>query len=195
MCSAEDRAGELYEVTDPVHTAGESSRNKTNPLRMFDKSKNVNFATPNSKRDVSLTIDLLSLATHARGPQVLTYRPQFVRGVRIWTPFRGRNGELKGSGVSGTEGDNSQFRGASPKLTSNPDSPYLKPYITHFVVPDRIFGSIYRTEPVPGRNSNTCRSQNNVRLGKKTQKTLWIPRNVWSGVSGTGNPNMKLVLV
>ena len=27
------------------------------------------------------------------------------------------------------------------------------------------------------------------------QKYPWLPRNVWSGVSGTGNPNMKLVLV
>ena len=32
--------------------------------------------------------------------------------------FRARNGELKGSDVLGTEGDNSPFRGARPKPTS-----------------------------------------------------------------------------
>ena len=31
--------------------------------------------------------------------------------------------------------------------------------------------------------------------GKSAQKYPWLPRNVWSGFSGTGNPNMKLVLV
>ena len=35
------------------------------------------------------------------------------------------------------------------------------------------------------------------RLGKcpTTISGPWAPRNVWSGVSGSGNPNMKLVLV
>ena len=33
------------------------------------------------------------------------------------------------------------------------------------------------------------------RFVKCAQKYRWVPRNVWSGVSGTGNANMKLVLV
>ena len=37
--------------------------------------------------------------------------------------FRAQNGELKGSGVLGSEGDNSPFRGARPKLTSYSDFP------------------------------------------------------------------------
>ena len=42
--------------------------------------------------------------------------------------FRARNGELKGSGVSGTEGDNSLFRGARAKLTSCSDLSPRRPY-------------------------------------------------------------------
>ena len=46
--------------------------------------------------------------------------------------FRARSGMLKGSGVSGSEGDNSPFRGARPTLISYSDSPYPKPHSTHF---------------------------------------------------------------
>ena len=41
-------------------------------------------------------------------------------------------------------------------------------------------------QPRPGRNT--------VRFGKSAQKYPWVPRNLWSGVSGTENLNMKLVL-
>ena len=45
--------------------------------------KNVNFATSKVKKNVNLTIDLLSLGVNAMEPQVLTYLPQTLRGVRI----------------------------------------------------------------------------------------------------------------
>ena len=109
--------------------------------------------------------------------------------------FRAQNGELKGSRVSGTEGDNSPFRGAILKLSSYSEYPYPKPHSTYFLVATCIFEHIYRTEPVSGRNSNPGSGRNTVRLSKSAKKYPWVPRNVWSGASGTGNPNMKLVLV
>ena len=60
--------------------------------------------------------------------------------------FQVRNGELKGSGVSGSEGDNSPFRGARPKLISYSDSPYPKPYSTHFLVPTGFSGGFTRIQ-------------------------------------------------
>ena len=59
-----------------------------------------------------------------------------------------RNGELKDSGVLGSEGDNTPFRGARPKLTSYSGSPYPKPHYTHSLLPTGIFKPIYRNEPV-----------------------------------------------
>ena len=54
-----------------------------------DKSrKKFNFATSKIKKNNNSTIDLLSLCIYAPGPQVLTFRPRVLRGVRIWTPFR-----------------------------------------------------------------------------------------------------------
>ena len=79
-------------------------------------------------------IDLYSLGICASGPQVFTHRPHILRGVRIWALFRGAS--------------------ARSKRTSYSDSPYPKPHSTHFLVPMGIFGRIYRTEPVSGRNSN-----------------------------------------
>ena len=52
-------------------------------LKINDKSNKCNFATPKVKKHFSLTIDLLSLGIYAPGLQVLTYRPQILRGVRI----------------------------------------------------------------------------------------------------------------
>ena len=45
------------------------------------------------------------------------------------------------------------------------------------------------------RNSSPCLGRNTVRFDKSAQKYPWVPKNVWSGVSGTGNSNMKSVLV
>ena len=90
---------------------------------------------------------------------------------------------------------NSQFRCARPKLTSYSDSQYLKPHSTHCLVPTGIFGWIYRAEQYFGPGRGCCSGRKPVRFGKSTRKYPWVPRNVWSGVSGTGNPNMKLVLV
>ena len=45
--------------------------------------KNINFTTSKVKKTVNLTVDLLSLGIYAPGPQVSTYRPQILRGVRI----------------------------------------------------------------------------------------------------------------
>ena len=52
------------------------------------KKKKINFATSKVKKKFNLTIDLLSLGVYAPGPQVLTYRSQILREIRIWTPFR-----------------------------------------------------------------------------------------------------------
>ena len=167
-------------------------------LTSFDKSNKCKFHHSSfSKNNVNSTIDLLSLGIYVPGPQALTLWHQITRGVEsaLRFGFRVRNGELKGSGVSGLEGDNSQFRGARPKLISYSDSPYPKPRFAHCLLPAGNFGPIYRTEPVSGQNSNPCPGQNTVWLGKAAQKHPWVPRNVWSGVSGTGNLNMKLVLV
>ena len=60
--------------------------------------------------------------------------------------FRSRPAEIKGSGVSGSEGDNSPFQGVTLKLGSYSDSPYPKPHSTHFLVPAGILGRICRTE-------------------------------------------------
>ena len=48
------------------------------------------------------------------------FESQLRSGFRAW------NGEVQGPGVSGSEGDNSPFRRARPKLTSYSDSPYPK---------------------------------------------------------------------
>ena len=66
----------------------------------------------------------------SRDPKFWTTGPNFGGDFEseLRSGFRGRNGELKGSGVSGPEGDNSPFRGARPKLTSYSDSPYPKPH-------------------------------------------------------------------
>ena len=55
-----------------------------------------------------------------RAPKFWPTNPKFCGEFEyeLRSGFRSRNGELKGSGVSGTEGDNSPFRGARTKLTS-----------------------------------------------------------------------------
>ena len=52
-------------------------------LHLTSQEKKINFATSKIKKKFNLTIDLLSLGIYAPGPQVLTYRPQILRGVRI----------------------------------------------------------------------------------------------------------------
>ena len=73
-----------------------------------------------------------------------TFCPEFESEVSHGFQFP--NGELKGYGVWGSEGDNSPFRGARPKVPSYSDFPYSEPYSTHFLVPTAICGGIYRTE-------------------------------------------------
>ena len=101
-----------------------------------DNAKKIISPPRKSKKNI-LTIDLLSLDIYAPRPQVLTYRPQILREFEseLRSGFRVRNGELKGSGVSGSEGGNSLFWDARQKLTSYSDSPYPKPHSTHFLVP------------------------------------------------------------
>ena len=48
-----------------------------------DKSRKKNSISPPRKSKKKLTIELLSLGIYASGPQVLTYRPQILRVVRI----------------------------------------------------------------------------------------------------------------
>ena len=45
--------------------------------------KKIQFRHLESQKHSTLTIDFLSLGIYAPGPQVLTYRPQILRGVRI----------------------------------------------------------------------------------------------------------------
>ena len=106
--------------------------------------------------------------------------------------FRARNGELKGSGVSGSEGDNSPFRGARPKLTSYSDSLYPKPHSTNFLVPACLFGPIYRTKQYFGPDRGWCSGRNPARFGKSAREYP-IPKTVWIEISGTRNPMMKLL--
>ena len=82
----------------------------------------------------------------------MTHRPH----IEHCSGFRTRNEELKCSGVSGSEGENSPLRDARPKLTSHSDSPYRKPPSTHFLVPTGIFGRIYRTEQYFGPGRGCC---------------------------------------
>ena len=56
-------------------------------LTMIWQVKNL-ISQPRKSKKINLAIDLLSLGRYAPGPQVLTYRPPFFRGVRIWSPFR-----------------------------------------------------------------------------------------------------------
>ena len=50
---------------------------------LLDKSKKFNFAIRHFQKKINSTIDPLSLGIYAPGSQVLTYRPQILRGVRI----------------------------------------------------------------------------------------------------------------
>ena len=58
-----------------------------------------------------------------RVPKLGPTDPKFCRELKseVRSGFQARNGELKGSGVLGSESDNSPFQGARPKLTSYSD--------------------------------------------------------------------------
>ena len=56
----------------------------TNFNPQLTSQKKSNFAIRHfQKKKSNLTIDLSSLGIYAPGPQVLTYRPQILRGLRI----------------------------------------------------------------------------------------------------------------
>ena len=57
------------------------------PFALSSSQVNKTFATSKVEKNY-LTIDLLSLGVYAPGHQVLTYRPQILRGVLMYTPFR-----------------------------------------------------------------------------------------------------------
>ena len=90
--------------------------------------------------------------------------PQFFGEIEceLCPGFRARNEELKGSGFLGTEGNNSPFRGATPKLTVYSDFPYPKCHSSHFLEHPGIFGRIHGPEPVSGRNSSPDPGRNTV---------------------------------
>ena len=113
-----------------------------------------------------------------RDPKCLPADPKFCGEFEseLRSGFRARNGELKGSGVTGMDGDKSPFRGARPKLTSYSDSPYPKPHSTHFLKPTGIFGRIYRTEQYFGPGRGCCFGRKPVRFGKSAKKYPWVPR-------------------
>ena len=69
--------------------------------------------------------------------------------------FRARNGELKESCFSGSEGDtgNSPFRCATPKITSYSGSPYTKPTPYIFGFP-RVFWADFQAPTVVLRDEN-----------------------------------------
>ena len=82
------------------------------------------------------------MGIYTPGPKVLNFK------FEVGSGFRVRNVELKGSGVFGSEGDNSPFQVCTPNSTSYSDSWYPKPHCPHFLVHTSIFVWIYRTEPV-----------------------------------------------
>ena len=83
-----------------------------------------------------------------RGPKFWPTDPKFCGEFEseVRSGFWARNREIKDSGVLGSEGDNSPFRSARPKLTSYSDFPYPKPRSTRFLVP-----TLFWMEWVPGR--------------------------------------------
>ena len=84
---------------------------------------------------------------------------------------------------------------SSGVLDYNIRIPRTRNPIPHISCYPRVFWGGF-TEPnrFPTGTATPTR-RNTVRFGKSGQKYPCVPRNVWSGVSGTGNPNMKLVLV
>ena len=80
---------------------------------IVDKSsKKINFATSKIKTKNSFSHRPFISGYICSGPQVSTYRPKFCGKFEseLRSGFRARNAELKGSGVSGSEGDNSLLR-------------------------------------------------------------------------------------
>ena len=73
--------------------------------------------------------------------------------------------------------------------------PYPKPHSTRFLVTTGIFGSFYHIEQYLRSGRGCCSGQEPVRLGKSVKKYLLVPRNVFIGVSGTRNPDKKLVFI
>ena len=127
------------------------------------------------KKNANLTIDLLSLGVYAPGPQVLPTDPKFCGKFEseLHSGLRARNRELKGSGVLGSEGDNSPFRGARPKPTSYSDSPFPKPHSTHFLVPT--YYSDGFTEP----NSISAREGVSVPAGNRNGVQIRTSCKTW----------------
>ena len=72
-----------------AHTGLAHNKHKIGETTTHWQVKKTQFRhSPFSKKKSNLTIDLLSLGIYTPAPQVLTYGPQILRGVRIWTPFR-----------------------------------------------------------------------------------------------------------
>ena len=164
---------------------------------LTSQENKFNFATSKIKKKIIQPSTFYLWVYMLRDPMFRLADPKFCGKFEseLRSGFRARNGELKGSGVLGMEGDNSPFRGARPKLISYSNSPYPNPHSTQFLVPAGIFGRIFRTEQYSGPGRGCCSGRKPVRFGKSPQKSPRVPRNVWRGVSGTRNPNMKLVLV
>ena len=81
------------------------------------------------------------------------FRPQVSRGARIWSPFRvsGPKRIVTGSGVWGSEGDNSPFRGARPKLVSYSDSRTRNPTPHISWYPQVFFGGFAEPKSISAR--------------------------------------------
>ena len=107
-----------------------------------------------------------------RDPKFRPTDPKFCGELEseLRSGFRARNGELKGSGVLGTEGDNSPFRGARPKLTLYSDSLNPKHSSSHFWVPSVLLGRL--TEP----NSISARAGVAVPAGNRLG-SVNLPKN------------------
>ena len=140
---------------------------------------NIHFATSKVKK-ANLTIDLY-LWVYV--PQDLRFWPtdpkcrgEFDSELR--SGFRAQNGELKGSGALGSEGDNSPFRGTKPKLTSYSGFPYRKPRSTHFLEPKGVFGPILcRCAWDPGRVYNSEKiTPYSKPLSKAQTCYIWLKR-------------------
>ena len=134
------KRGILHRFTIPpemqTHNLGKRTPHCAKNLSLStDKSKNVNFATSRVKK-MKIQPSAFYLWVYMHCDSKFSPTDPKLCGVfesELRFGFRARNGELKGSGVSGSKDWKSKFRFAKPKLSPQSDSAYRKPHsIIHF---------------------------------------------------------------
>ena len=156
--------------------------------------KNVNFAIRRFQKKCKLKHWPWFSRYTCTGTQVLADRPHVVRGVHMCAPFRvpGTERRVKNVPVFKDRKKGENF----PLGALNQNYLYIRtPHsqnATHHVSWYPQVSSGWFTEP--NKYSSPGPARNTVLFGKMTRKHPRLPQNVWSGVSSTGNLNMKLVL-